>query len=101
MCKRIKNEVMCSAYNLKCRIYCQDTESFMIEVDDLPRLEIEHEKIYGRKLYFVVIWIKFHPDFKPIKSKDGPDVLEPSKTLSPTCKARLLPKDEEVPISYA
>ena len=70
MSKRIMNEVMCLAYDLKCHIYYQDTDSFMIEVDDMPRLEEEYEKIYNRKLIGNNMG-QFHPDFKPIKPQSG------------------------------
>ena len=34
------NEVMCLAYDIGCHIYYQDTDSFMIMTDELPKLEI-------------------------------------------------------------
>ena len=68
MSKRIMNEVMCLAYDLKCHIYYQDTDSFMIEIDDLPRLEEAYESLYHRKLRGTDLGC-FHPDFEPINGE--------------------------------
>lgn len=68
MSKRIMNEVMCLAYDLKCHIYYQDTDSFMIELSDLEKLENEYEKVYGRKLRGTDLG-NFHPDFESINGE--------------------------------
>ena len=69
MSKRIMNEVMCLAYDCGCRIYYQDTDSFMIEKEDLPCLENQFEKKYHRKLIGSQLG-QFHCDFKPISGHD-------------------------------
>ena len=68
MSKRIMSEVMCLAFDEKCRIYYQDTDSFMIECDDLPRLEQAFEKKYNRPLRGSDLG-QFHPDFKEINGE--------------------------------
>ncbi|MBR4378322.1 MAG: hypothetical protein IKP50_05545, partial [Bacilli bacterium] len=66
MSKRIMNEVMCLAFDLKCHIYYQDTDSMHIESDDLPRLEKAFERKYNRKLRGEGIMGCFHSDFPKI-----------------------------------
>ena len=65
MSKRIMNEVMCLAYDLKCRIYYQDTDSFMIEERDLDKLVNGYQSLYNRQLIGDELG-QFHPDFKEI-----------------------------------
>ena len=66
MSKRIMNEVMCLAFDLGCKIYYQDTDSFMIEKNDLSKLEVEFNKKYQRKLIGSDLG-QFHCDFPTIK----------------------------------
>ncbi len=67
MSKRIMNEVMCLAFDLGCRIYYQDTDSFMIEKDDLDRLEKEFNIKFNRPLIGSNLG-QFHCDFPSIKN---------------------------------
>ena len=76
MSKRIMNEVMCLAYDIRCHIYYQDTDSFMIEKEDLPKLEMEFKKKYNRELIGENLG-QFHCDFPPIKDhKEMPWSIE-------------------------
>ena len=76
MSKRIMNEVMCLAFDIGCHIYYQDTDSFMIEKDDLPKLEIEFNKKYNRELIGENLG-QFHCDFPAIKDhKEMPWSIE-------------------------
>ena len=69
MSKRIMNEVMCLAFDMGCRIYYQDTDSFMIEKDDLNFLEKAFKEIYKRELIGSNLG-QFHCDFPNIKDHD-------------------------------
>ena len=76
MSKRIMNEVMCLAYDIGCHIYYQDTDSFMIEKDDLTQLEIEFNKKYNRELIGENLG-QFHCDFPSINNhKEMPWSIE-------------------------
>lgn len=66
MSKRIMNEVMCLAFDIGCRIYYQDTDSFMIETEDLPKLERHYFEKYNRVLTGSDLG-QFHSDFPAIK----------------------------------
>ena len=68
MSKRIMNEVMCLAEDLGIMIYYQDTDSMHIPVKDVPRLEDEYYKKYGRILRGGNMG-QFHPDFESDKIK--------------------------------
>ena len=68
MSKRIMNEVMCLAEDLGIMIYYQDTDSMHIPVKDVPRLEDEYYKKYGRILRGADMG-QFHPDFESDKIK--------------------------------
>ena len=63
MSKRIMNEVMCLAEDLKIPIYYQDTDSMHIEHDKLSTLANEYKKIYNRELIGENIMGRFHNDF--------------------------------------
>ena len=63
MSKRIMNEVMCLAEDLKIPIYYQDTDSMHIEHDKLELLSNEYRKIYNRDLIGENIMGRFHNDF--------------------------------------
>lgn len=63
MSKRIMNEVMCLAEDLKIPIYYQDTDSMHIEHDKLELLSDEYRKIYNRDLIGENIMGRFHNDF--------------------------------------
>ena len=65
MSKRIMNEVMCLAFDLGCHIYYQDTDSFMIERDDLPNLAESFKNKYNRELIGTNLG-QFHCDFPSI-----------------------------------
>lgn len=69
MSKRIMNEVMCLAFDLGCHIYYQDTDSFMIEKEDLPKLEKAFNEKYQRNLIGSNLG-QFHCDFPSIKNHD-------------------------------
>ncbi len=69
MSKRIMNEVMCLAFDLGCHIYYQDTDSFMIEKDDLLLLEKEYNNKYNRQLIGSNLG-QFHCDFPAINNHD-------------------------------
>ena len=69
MSKRIMNEVMCLAFDLKCHIYYQDTDSMHIEKDDLPRLAKAFQEKYGRELIGSNMG-QFHSDFPNIKDHE-------------------------------
>ena len=69
MSKRIMNEVMCLAFDLGCHIYYQDTDSFMIERDELPMLQKEFNKKYNRELIGSNLG-QFHCDFPSINNHD-------------------------------
>lgn len=59
------NEVMCLAFDLGCHIYYQDTDSFMIERDDLPNLAESFKNKYNRELIGTNLG-QFHCDFPSI-----------------------------------
>jgi hypothetical protein len=67
MSKRIMNEVMCLAFDLGCHVFYQDTDSFMIECDDLLRLEDAFKQKYNRELRGTNLG-NFHSDFPTINS---------------------------------
>lgn len=67
MSKRIMNEVMCLAEDLKIPIYYQDTDSMHIEHDKIELLSNEFRKIYGRELIGENIMGRFHNDFDELK----------------------------------
>ena len=76
MSKRIMNEVMCLAYDLRCHVYYQDTDSMHIECDDLPRLEEAFKQKYGRELRGSEMG-RFHSDFPTInKHEEIPRAIE-------------------------
>lgn len=50
MCDRIMNEIICLAEDLGINIYHQNIDSIHIEYSQIPKLEKEYEKIYGKKL---------------------------------------------------
>lgn len=60
---------MCLAFDLGCHIYYQDTDSFMIEKEDLPKLEKSFNEKYERKLIGSNLG-QFHCDFPSIKNHD-------------------------------
>ena len=68
MSKRIMNEVMCLAEDLKISIYYQDTDSMHIEHDKLQLLSEEYKKLYGRELIGENIMGCFHNDFDELKN---------------------------------
>ena len=68
MSKRIMNEVMCLAEDLKIPIYYQDTDSMHIEHDKLQLLSEEYKKLYGRELIGENIMGCFHNDFDELKN---------------------------------
>jgi hypothetical protein len=72
MSKRIMNEAMCLAEDKECHMYYQDTDSFFIDVDDLPKLEKAYEEKYNRILMGKDLG-EFHEDFK---SRDGKDEVK-------------------------
>ena len=67
MSKRIMNEVMCLAYDIGCHIYYQDTDSFMIMTDELPKLEDAFKQKYNRELRGTSLG-QFHSDFPTINN---------------------------------
>lgn len=70
MSKRIMNEVMCLAYNKKCSIFYQDTDSMHILTSDIPKLEKAYKNKYDRELIGSSMG-QFHSDFTPLY-KNGP-----------------------------
>ena len=62
MSKRIMNEVICSAEDLKLKIYYQDTDSIHINDEDINILQKEFNKKYGRELIGSNMG-QFHSDF--------------------------------------
>ena len=67
MSKRIMNEVMCLAEDLKLDIYYQDTDSMHIVREQVPILAEEFQKLYGRPLIGENIMGCFHSDFDELK----------------------------------
>lgn len=63
MSKRIMNEVMCTAEDLGCKIYYQDTDSMHIQESDIPVLSEEFARRYKRELIGKQFG-QFHSDFK-------------------------------------
>ena len=61
------NEVKCLAYDIGCHIYYQDTDSFMIERDGLPKLSIEFNKQQNCELIGEQLG-QFHCDFPSINN---------------------------------
>ena len=61
--------MMCLAFDIGCRIYYQDTDSIMIEADDLLKLEIAFEQKYNRPLRGKAMG-QFHNDFETIHGHD-------------------------------
>ena len=68
MSKRIMNEVMCLAEDLKIPIYYQDTDSMHIVHDKLQLLSDEFKKLYKRELIGENIMGCFHNDFDELKN---------------------------------
>jgi len=68
MSKRIMNEVMCLAEDLKIPIYYQDTDSMHIEHDKLQLLSDEFKNKYHRELIGENIMGCFHNDFDELKN---------------------------------
>jgi len=62
MSKRIMNEVMCLAEDIKIPIYYQDTDSLHIPNEDISKLADEYSKKYGRELIGKGMG-QFHSDF--------------------------------------
>lgn len=78
MSKRIMNEVICTAQDLKFNVYYQDTDSIHIEYKNIPELAKEFKIKYGRDLIGKGLG-QFHSDFDPCKIKNG---SKPEITLS-------------------
>ena len=78
MSKRIMNEVICTAQDLKFNVYYQDTDSIHIEYKNIPELAKEFKKKYNRDLIGKGLG-QFHSDFEPCKIKNG---SKPEITLS-------------------
>ena len=68
MSKRIMNEVMCLAEDLKIPIYYQDTDSMHVVHEKIPLLAEEFKKKYGRELIGENIMGCFHNDFDELKN---------------------------------
>lgn len=69
MSKRIMNEVMCLADDLKLNIYYTDTDSMHIDNNQIEILEKEYNKIHGRELIGKNMG-QFHTDFDLGQCKD-------------------------------
>jgi hypothetical protein len=63
------NEVMCLAFDKKCEIYYQDTDSMHIKVDHVPVLEAAFKEKYGRELIGSEMG-QFHSDFAPVSNSN-------------------------------
>ena len=50
MSKRVMNEVMCTAENIGCKMYYQDTDSIHMANADIEKLSAEYRVRYGREL---------------------------------------------------
>lgn len=70
MSKRVMNELICLAQDLKMRIYYQDTDSIHIENDNINKLAEEYEKKYHKKLIGKEFH-QFHPDLEPCVLLNG------------------------------
>jgi len=68
MSKRIMNEVICLAENLKIVVYYTDTDSIHLKNEDLKILEKEYYKLYNKVLTGYNME-QFHTDFDLPKSK--------------------------------
>lgn len=68
MSKRIMNEVMCTAEDIGCKIYYQDTDSMHISIEDVMKLEKEYKSKYGRDLIGKKLG-QFHSDFESNKGE--------------------------------
>ena len=62
MSKRIMNEVMCTAEDIGCEIYYQDTDSIRIKQSDIDKLQIEYKNKYKRDLIGKEMG-QFHNDY--------------------------------------
>ena len=69
MSKRIMNEVMCLAEDLKLNMYYTDTDSIHIDEEHIPILEKEYNKIHNRELIGKNMG-QFHTDFELGNCKD-------------------------------
>ena len=65
MSKRIMNEVMCLAEDLKIHIFYQDTDSMHLYQKDLKQLSEKYEELYQRQLIGKALG-QFHSDFATI-----------------------------------
>jgi hypothetical protein len=77
MSKRIMSEVMCLGEDIGCQMYYQDTDSIHIRTVDIPLLETEFKKLYGRELIAKdkdENLGEFHNDFSPMLNKVPPGV---------------------------
>jgi hypothetical protein len=98
--KRIMNEVMCLAYDLGCRIFYQDTDSFFIAIEDLPKLEVEYKKVYHRELMGEDLG-QFHHDFKSMDGRKNVECDSESYFIQKkTYCCKLLMKDGSENITY-
>jgi hypothetical protein len=68
MSKRIMNEVMCTAEDNGIMIYYQDTDSILIEHNDINRLKVLFNEKYGRDLIGNELG-QFHSDFAISRAK--------------------------------
>ena len=68
MSKRIMNEVMTLAEDLKINVYYQDTDSLHIESDKLEELRTVFKNKYNRELIGKNLG-QFHSDFESSKGK--------------------------------
>ncbi|KAK8881860.1 hypothetical protein M9Y10_044496 [Tritrichomonas musculus] len=76
MSKRIMNEVMCLAFDIGCHIYYQDSDSFHIECNDLPKLVDAFKEKYNRDLIGSNLG-QFHSDFTTINGyQEMPKAIE-------------------------
>jgi hypothetical protein len=81
-------------------MYYQDTDSFFIEADELPKLEEEYKKMYGRDLVGEEMG-QFHSDFSTRDGRD--DVKYASESLFIRKKlycCKLLMKDGSYNITF-
>ncbi len=96
MSKRIMSEVMCTAEAMDIKIFYTDTDSFHLYQKDLPLLEKQFRRVYGRELIGSRLG-QFHSDFALVNGHPSmPVAMESVFVMKKTYIDQLVNPDGDV-----